>query len=423
MIKHIIKNKLLGHSFVYLATSVVNSGLPFLLLPILTAYLNPAQYGNLGIFQAIYTVFLAIIGFGLPAAITRAKYEDAKNISVFIYNALQIVLFLFFILVALISIYMIFYDTFDFKGVWVLYALIYAFFTTIINIRLSLYQVAQEPFKFGFFQISNATLNIVLSLLFVIVISLNEDGRMLGMVASSFVFMLLAILLLMKNGYIEPESSSIYRKELINYGLPLVPHQLSTFFMSWLPLILVSYLIGEDSTGIYLFAFQISMILGVFCDAFNKSYVPWLFKNLGLKDDKCNKYIVKLSYSYFFIMVLTSTVSYFFAPFFISRFFNEEYSSAGEIVGLLIFGQALGGMYLMVTNYLFYSKKTALLSKITISTSIVGLLIIIILIKFYGLVGAAVGFLCMRLIMFFVTWYFAAKNHKMPWSIFNYTRP
>ena len=37
----------------YLVTNVLRVGLPFLLLPFLTAYLTPAEYGVLALFQAL----------------------------------------------------------------------------------------------------------------------------------------------------------------------------------------------------------------------------------------------------------------------------------------------------------------------------------------------------------------------------------
>jgi O-antigen/teichoic acid export membrane protein len=75
-------------------------------------------------------------------------------------------------------------------------------------------------------------------------------------------------------------------------------------------------------------------------------------------------------------------------------------------------------MYLMVTNYIFYSKRTGLLSIASISSGILNLVLLIILVRIFGLEGAAIAFAISMGIRFLLTWWIAHKRHPMPWFNF-----
>ncbi len=72
-------------------------------------------------------------------------------------------------------------------------------------------------------------------------------------------------------------------------------------------------------------------------------------------------------------------------------------------------------MYLMVTNYIFYSKRTALLSASTITAGLVNVGLLVVLISLMGLKGAAVAFAISMAFKFLMTWFVANLRHPMPW--------
>src|SRR5690606_41322800 len=75
-------------------------------------------------------------------------------------------------------------------------------------------------------------------------------------------------------------------------------------------------------------------------------------------------------------------------------------------------------MYLMVTNYIFYSRRTGLLSAATITSGLINLLLLVLLIKLLGLSGAAISFTIAMGVRFLLTWWVAQKRHPMPWFDF-----
>src|SRR5690606_24024267 len=108
-------------------------------------------------------------------------------------------------------------------------------------------------------------------------------------------------------------------------------------------------------------------------------------------------------------------VAFIAGPWLVTFVAGEQYARAGDFFGWIALGQGFRGMYLMQTNYIFYSKKTGLLSTITLSTGIVNVILMVFLIGIYGLEGAAYSFSIAMGIFFLLTWLAAQKRHPMPW--------
>ena len=65
----------------YFASSILNRSIPLLLLPVLTGYLAPEDYGLLSVFQALMAFLVPVIGMNLHANITRVYFrEDRKSV-------------------------------------------------------------------------------------------------------------------------------------------------------------------------------------------------------------------------------------------------------------------------------------------------------------------------------------------------------
>ena len=55
----------------YLLGGTITKAIPFILLPILTHYLEPNEFGTLAIYQALLLISIAFVGINLPINIAR----------------------------------------------------------------------------------------------------------------------------------------------------------------------------------------------------------------------------------------------------------------------------------------------------------------------------------------------------------------
>jgi Na+-driven multidrug efflux pump len=77
----------------------------------------------------------------------------------------------------------------------------------------------------------------------------------------------------------------------------------------------------------------------------------------------------------------------------------------------------------MVVNYIFFIKKTHLISIITFSTAALNLVLNYFFITLYGSVGAAKATALCMFIEFVAVWMLANKLYPMPWFKLSLGKP
>jgi O-antigen/teichoic acid export membrane protein len=75
MLNTILRSSLFQSAGIYTAAHLLTASVPFLLLPILTRYLTPADYGIVAMFQVILGIVSALIGLSIHGAIGRQYFE------------------------------------------------------------------------------------------------------------------------------------------------------------------------------------------------------------------------------------------------------------------------------------------------------------------------------------------------------------
>jgi len=76
-------------------------------------------------------------------------------------------------------------------------------------------------------------------------------------------------------------------------------------------------------------------------------------------------------------------------------------------------------MYLMVTNYVFYSKRTGLLSAVTIFSGVLNVGLLLLLVESQGLAGAAIAYSIAMGVRFLLTWWVAQRRVPDAMAVFS----
>src|SRR5690554_439730 len=89
----IIKSKLFKSAGIYTMTNVINKSIPFFLLPVLTRYLSPTDYGIVSMFGVLVSFVTPFTGLNVHGAIARMYYEkDTVDIKEYITNSIYILI-------------------------------------------------------------------------------------------------------------------------------------------------------------------------------------------------------------------------------------------------------------------------------------------------------------------------------------------
>ena len=418
-IKKLIQSGLFRTAGVYTITQVINSAIPFLLMPILTRYLTPADYGIVAMFGVLLSFVAPFTGLSIHGAIARQYYErDETDMPRYISNCLLI------LLSSTIIVGIIFYflaepiskvASFPMQWMWAVIVVSAAQFINRIN--LTLWQVQVRPVPYGIYQISQTLMNLGFSLWFVVGLGINWQGRIQAQVIAFGAFAVFGLFLLYHNGWIRLKVDKNYIKNALNFGVPLIPHALSGTIKTMVDRVMITSMVSVASTGLYSVGFQIGMIIGILEDSFNRAYVPWLYERL--KRDQYNEKItiVKLTYAYFVSIICLALALGAIAPWFLSFFVGPQFAGSSQFVLWIAVGFAFNGMYKMVVNYIFYVRKTYILAWVTFSTAIVSIVINYFSIKYLGAIGAAYTYALISFITFLLVWVLSSRVYHMPWNL------
>lgn len=418
------KKNLSSQAIIYLIANLLNAVIPFALLPLLTRVLSPNEYGEIAMFQTVTAALSAFIGLSVQGAALRKFYDKNKNqnLADFIGTCLQILIITSIFVIILIYIFsdvLNYYTKINLN--WLLFAVVVCVSDFLVQIRLSQWQIRGKAIHFGVLQITRTIFNVVLSLIFIMLMLKGADGRILGITYAAIVFGFITILSLRHDKLINFFQFRLdYFKEALSFGIPLIPHVSGALLISASDRFYINAALGSQSTGIYMVSVQLAMVFAIVFDSFNRAFAPWLYEQLGKPILATQIKIVRFTYVYFILLILLIPLAFLLGPHLLIFIAGDNYAAAGEIIGLLVTGQIFGGMYMMVTNYVFYSKRTGYLSLITILSGLFNLMLLNLLLPRLGLGGAALAFTISMFIQFILTWFLAAKRFPMPWLTINY---
>lgn len=404
-------------ALIYLFANIVVASVPFLLLPILTRYLGPQEYGVVAMFITLLPFLGAFVGLSVHGAISRRWYDRERvDISQYVAGCMSILMVssilgaaIFWVLADWIA------KKLSIPVFWLYGAILVSVFSFLIQIRLVLWQVSERPVLYALFQVGSALVNGAVSLLLVMVYLQGADGRLWGYSLSVLLFGSLSVAWLYRDGLLKFKTQWIHVRDALIFGVPLIPHAVGGVLLVMADRVIVNERLGTDFAGIYMVAVQIALGLEILNAAANKAFVPWVFPRLkaGIYSEK--QQIVKATYLYFALLLLLTFVVYVISEHLVLALAGERYAAAAEILPWLVLAQAFNGMYYLVTNYLFYEMKTHITAMITIVCGSLGVLMTWWLVSLYGLKGAAIGAAVAMFLQFICTWIMAARVHPMPW--------
>lgn len=411
-----LKSQIFSYSFI----NVLNASIPFILLPVLTTYLSPSDYGTLSLFQLLMLISTPIILMNTQGLLTieysKLSFTEFQNlvssmvvISIFGFLFLEVLFFIF-------ERYILYY--FHVPQEYLYFIPLFILLQAIPMIVPIIFQAKKEPINFGKYKISMTIVNISLTLLFVIVFSYGWEGRLFGIVGSFSLFTLVGFAILIKLRLLKLHICIVSIKKSLAFGVPLIPHSIAGVFLTMSDRVFLVNMVNESSVGIYSVAFQMASVITILFSSINQAWAPNLFEKLNENPSMLEKMeIVKTTYKIMLLMFGITVLFLFVLPYIFDIFIDESYSEAKFLIDYIAIAFLFQGFYYMVTNYIFYSKKNYLLSYITFSMLILVFISNFILIGLYGIIGAAYTMMIIWILFFFVTWIVSNKVYPMPWRL------
>lgn len=415
-IKNILKHRLIKTSGIYIFGTLLTKAIPFFIIPIITRYLSPSDFGVVATFTALIGIIQPFLSMSIPSFLEVQYFTlEKKNFKVYFPSFISLLIALLILTSIICWLFLPLFKSTDIISLkWILILIGHIFFLTLGEIFLSLLKITEKPYKFNLYQIFRTLINFSLSCILIISFNMGWEGRLFGIAGSSLISGIFVLFFIRK--FFTPFKVSLtHIKESLHYGLPLIPHALSGWVMTASDRFFINHYVGLEENGIYSLGYQIGMIMGILVYSFSYVWNPFLFKTLNDKYPDTDKKIVKFTYLFFIVIAAVAIMLGYLAPFIIKIFATEPYYPAIKFVPWVAFAYAVNGMYMMVAGYIFYVKKTKYVAISTTCGALLNIILNFILVPRFQGMGAIWATLIANVFILFSTWYFSMKLYPMPW--------
>ncbi len=418
----LFKGQLIKSAGVYGVASLLNSVLPFLLLPVLSYYLSPEEYGLVAMFLLVQNIFGPLVSLNSSSAASKRYFYDEPDeiFGKYVFNGLLVIGGCGIILAGLTAVFNAQLSSLTkLDSNWLFLALLSAACFGVVQMRLAIWQVKSKTRKYAIFQVSMVALKLLLSLLFVVTLLYGWQGRVWAVIAGHVLFAIIALVSMVMSNELVLKYDKPLLSHMIRFGAPIVPHSLAGFAIAYTDRLIVSNLIGLQTMGLYTVAYQVGSVFNMGTKAFNMAFIPWLYEKLkkSEKDAKVKLQVIRVTYVSMIAMVLCCLLLIIGLPL-VFKILSPEYRESTVFLSYLLLGFMFNGMYYLVCNYLFYSEKTIRISAITISSALLNIPLTYIFVSKYGALGAAQATLAVNALTFGLTWWMSQRTVKMPWFQF-----
>jgi O-antigen/teichoic acid export membrane protein len=382
---------LLTASSTYAVTNVLTRSVVFLLLPILTRYLGPEDFGRVAMYTIALGLVSPLVGFSTEGAIGRQYFErEQLDFPNYVTNCLYILL----VTSAIAAIVLIVFSptistVLALPPGWVWTLVVVAIARYLFNVVLNLWQLRGRVLAYAGLVLGQTIFAAALSIILVVWLGYGWEGRVFGDIGSLAAGSIAAIVLLVGAGYLKHGVSGTHLAHALKFGGGLIPHLYGGTLMAITDRIFITNMFGVGETGLYVVGGQIAMIISVLEHSFNQAWSPWLFERLQRNEAGELARIRRITWTYNVVIISIAIALALGAPSVLHLVVGPDYSGASQFVLWLALGNAFVGMYKMVANQIFFANQTQLLSVVTFTSGLVNVVLNYVLIRLNGPVGAA----------------------------------
>ena len=386
---------LIKHSAIYGIGHVLSRSASFLLLPVYTSYLRPADYGVIAILDPFAGILAILIGAGIASAVTRYHFEakDETERNQVWWTGLTFVVFTgaVFLLPAMLSRNALANWTLGpavMEGAFYYALILPTMWLNVPGHLLNEYLIVRKwsgvTVGVSFFRLA---LNIGLNVYFLVVLELGITGILVGNLITSAAVTLILAVIFSKSVQSYSFHYPLLRK-LWKFGGPLIITALLSFTMDQADRYLLRIFLTMDQVGIYSLAYTVSQgMYTLFLLPFSMIYTVLMYEIADWPDAK-QIYVRVFEYFTYGLGLLLLGVS-LFSKKLLGLMVAQDYFPAAEIIPIVCLGFLLFSLHLHFTVPVLLAKKTIKILPVVSVAALTNIGANLFLIPFFGTAGAA----------------------------------
>ena len=404
----------------YTIGNILPQAVGFLLLPIYSRYLTPADYGVVSSMQVLISIFGILFTLAIDKSVYRLYFDyklekDKKDFLGTITISLIIIsIFSLSLLFVLKDVIGLIFKSIEFSPFYI-YAILTALANVFILIPKIYLQINEKADKYFYL----STLQFLLTTGFVLWFVLGEKSGASGMLKGQLFgnLILLPFIFYIIYHIINFTYNFKMLKEILLYSLPVIPALLSSWILNLSDRVFIERYFDLNDVGIYSIGYKIAGLVLVVSGAFYQAYNPIFYKLAGsTNQEKAKKQLSKYNDIYIVALLLVVFFITLFSKEAIQLLLDKKYLDAYKIVPLIalsyLFYQA-GGLL----NFMMYQeKKTVQVMYMVICSAALNIFLNFLLVPKYGAYGAAIATILTFMALFIANYWYAMKCYFIPFN-------
>lgn len=390
------ENQLAKNTLIYFIGSFGSKILTFLLLPVYSNYLSQSQYGNYDLINTIIQILYPLITLMLDNAMyvylisTKEKKRQEDLIAYAIRTLLINSIIAVVICVIINNVYPVQYMRWA-----VLWLLSYSAY----NVWSQICRGFSQSKLFSATGVVVTTITLMGSIIGLIVLKLDYKVLMISntLALASAVLIFESRIHALKYAFKGTPNKAL-KKELIRYTIPLLPNQVSWWFINVSDRLMLAYLWGTSTNGLYAMACKIPALLSILHSIFSMAWSDMILSAKNIKTiekdtEKIYNAYIQISIGVAIILICSNKLIF---KYIIAGNFSDGY----KYTYFLYVANVFSAMAASLGAYYGYFRKSLNVGISTIVAAIVNFGINAIFMKKYGIQVASVS----TLLSFIVMW-------------------
>jgi len=402
-----MKNKFLKNIGIYMFSTSVNQAIPFILLPVLTIYLSPGDFGYVNNFSAILIIFNAILGGGLSTNIEKNYFGNDEFFMKKLMGNLYFLLLCSTIGLFIVSRLVLFIFDIQFipENIFIFIPFISFFFVS-FELLKTLFKTKKQVLSFTLVTLSEVLLNVSISLVLVIGLLLHWRGRVYAMAFSYAAFGLLSLGYLIHKKYIKFSIRKDILKKILRLSLPLLPSGISVMIIRRSGILFIDAFQGKTEAGLYGVGLNLATIILFISMPFINTWIPHIYEKLSNSNGKNSINSLRNILFIFTIFIFSVCILLsIFSGFILRIMTTEAFFKAGIFIPWLVFGFALWAIKLMHLPFFIHYNRQKYIAMIAIIGAILNLVLNYFAITEVGAIGVAIAFFISNLITYLMVFF------------------
>lgn len=412
-------NRLIRNIIIFVIGTVLNKGMNFFILPIMTYYLTKEDYGMLGVITSIVTMSTIYIGF-FPSNFIMVKFDKLgkEKMGQYISNILvQMIVSFLVILLILFSVKSTLFPDYDDRASLVIYIGFLCFFQVFWQQLSTIIQLEKDAVKYTLFQFLQTITIIGLMLLLIIQFSWGWEGKFFAELCIFALSTLYALRYIYRNGYYVLDFDLKKQKELFSFLFPLTFYVVGLYIMGTVDKLFLASMIDLETAGVYAIAITMTIVINMVFDAVLKAWEPYLFELLNSTKYSDKLQVVKVTYLFSLFIIASIGIYILIVPYVFDLMIDDKFHNALNFIPILLVAYGFEGLRKPITEFLSQIDKVKTVGAITFFAAILNIVLNYILIPQYGAYGAAYATLISFFSLYVITLIFVFKYIDLPWLL------